>query len=67
MKFSNKIEFSEPITKELFISFLETLLKIDPKEYYTESQDGFEDLYNYWCDAGIRRFNLKFDINKDKL
>ena len=67
MKFSNEIEFNEKITKKRFIAFLKMLKVIDPKEYETESRDGFEDLYNYWVDAGLRRFNIKFDQNKDKL
>ena len=65
---SKTIKFqNEYITPEKFNEFLTVLQKVDEKEYNDEAKDGFVDLYNYWNEAGYRRFSIKLNQNKSKL
>lgn len=67
MNISKHIVYQEEISEEDFKEFLDVLKKKDPEEFEKESKDGFLDLYNYWCEAGIRKMQIKLRNNKATL
>ena len=67
-KVSKKIKFTT-ISKEKFFKLLDQIKKIDKlrgwKSYEEEGADGFLDLYNYWDELGLRRFDAKVERNEE--
>ena len=70
-KISENITFDGLIDKETFIKLLDTILTLDSintcQEYNEESEDGFQDLYNYWLNDSTMTIEEKIEKNLETI